>query len=175
MSGLMVPEKTRTRLTLPTYGSEVVFTTSASRGPPGSHASLGFGTPSGLNTSGSWCSGGAGKALVAISSSSDVPRPVLLHTGMTGKNDPRATARSRSSTSTAWSIASPPRYRSISDSSSDSSITPSISVARCSSRSSAYAGSGPESVRLPVEWSYWICDSRPISPVIAPPPSRTGR
>ena len=36
----MVPEKTRTRLTLPTYGSDVVLTTSASSGPFGSQLSL---------------------------------------------------------------------------------------------------------------------------------------
>ena len=36
----MVPENTRTRLTLPTYGSDVVFTTSASSGPAGSQARL---------------------------------------------------------------------------------------------------------------------------------------
>jgi len=35
--------------------------------------------------------------------------PEALQTGMTGKNDPRATARSRSSISTFWSISSPPR------------------------------------------------------------------
>ncbi len=35
-SGRTVPENTRTRLIRPTYGSEVVLTTSASRGPAGS-------------------------------------------------------------------------------------------------------------------------------------------
>ena len=44
-----------------------------------------------------------------ISSNSSVPTPVLLHTGITGKNDARATAFSRSSISTDWSISSPPR------------------------------------------------------------------
>ena len=37
----MVPENTRTRLTLPTYGSDVVFTTSASNGASTSQASVG--------------------------------------------------------------------------------------------------------------------------------------
>ncbi len=38
-SASSVPENTRTKLTRPTYGSEVVFTTSASSGPSGSHPS----------------------------------------------------------------------------------------------------------------------------------------
>ena len=59
-SGEMVPENTRTRLTRPTYGSDVVLTTSASSGPDGSHARLLRGLPCGVNTSGSWCSGGDG-------------------------------------------------------------------------------------------------------------------
>ena len=105
----MVPENTRTRLTLPTYGSDVVFTTSASNGPPGSQVRLSRDAPCGVNTSGSGCSSGDGNPLVAISSSSRVPTPVPLQTGMTGKKEPRATAFSRSSISTFWSISSPPR------------------------------------------------------------------
>ena len=105
----MVPEKTRTRLTLPTYGSDVVLTTSASSGPFGSQLSLSRSLPCGVNTSGSGCSSGDGNPLVATSSSSSVPTPVLLHTGITGKKEPRATAFSRSSISTFSSISSPPR------------------------------------------------------------------
>ncbi len=108
-SGLIVPENTRTRLTLPTYGSDVVFTTSASSGPLGSQATPLRVPPCGVKTSGIGCSAGAGKPLVAISSNSRVPTPVLLHTGSTGKNDALATAFSRSSISTDWSISSPPR------------------------------------------------------------------
>ena len=40
-SGRSVPEKTRTRLTRPTYGSVVVLTTSATSGPSGSQVSAG--------------------------------------------------------------------------------------------------------------------------------------
>ena len=108
-SGRMVPENTRTRLTRPTYGSDVVFTTSATSGPFGSQPIVGAGTPCGVNTSGSGCSSGDGNRAVAISSSSAVPTPVVEHTGTTGKNDAAATALSRSSISTAWSISSPPR------------------------------------------------------------------
>ncbi|CFE39004.1 Uncharacterised protein [Mycobacterium tuberculosis] len=46
---------------------------------------------------------------MATSSNSSVPTPVLLHTGITGKNEPRATAFSRSWISTDSSIVSPPR------------------------------------------------------------------
>ena len=48
-----MPENTRTRLIRPTYGSEVVFTTSASSGPPGSEDSPLTGFPSGVVTVGS--------------------------------------------------------------------------------------------------------------------------
>jgi hypothetical protein len=64
--------------------------------------------PTVVNTGGKVCSGGEGKALVITSSSSWVPVPVVEHTGTTGKNDARATAVSRSSTSSLRSISSPP-------------------------------------------------------------------
>ena len=83
-SGSRVPEKTRTRLSRPTYGSLVVLTISATSGPSGSHDTAGATTPAGVNTSGGTCSGGAGKARVARSSSSAQPTPVTEHTGTTG-------------------------------------------------------------------------------------------
>ena len=105
----MVPENTRTRLTLPTYGSDVVFTTSASSGPAGSQAGDGRVAPAGVNTAGVGCSGGEGKPLTMTSNSSAVPTPVVLHTGSTGKNEALATAFSRSSVSTDTSTSSPSR------------------------------------------------------------------
>ena len=109
-SGSRVPEKTRTTLTRPTYGSLVVFTTSATSGPDGSHgAGAGRRAGSGVNTSGGVCSGGDGKPRTIRSSSSVQPTPVAEHTGITGKNVARATAFSRSATSTSSLISSPPR------------------------------------------------------------------
>ncbi len=61
-SGLMVPENTRTRLTLPTYGSDVVLTTSASSGPFGSQVRPLRGAPCGVKTSGSLMLGGGGES-----------------------------------------------------------------------------------------------------------------
>ncbi len=46
-SGRRVPEKTRTSETRPTYGSEDVFTTSATSGPSGSQTGAGRGLPEG--------------------------------------------------------------------------------------------------------------------------------
>src|SRR3954453_18074120 len=60
----MVPENTRTRLTLPTYGSDVVFTTSASSGPSGAQVKPLRATPCGGNTSGSGGSDGDGQPRV---------------------------------------------------------------------------------------------------------------
>ncbi len=74
-SARSVPENTRTRLTRPTYGSEVVLTTSASSGPAGSQASPVTGVPSRVVTDGSGCSSGDGKAWVITSSSSARPMP----------------------------------------------------------------------------------------------------
>src|SRR6266540_921219 len=61
-SGRSVPEKTRTRLTRPTYGSIVVLTTSATSGPFGSQVSGSRGVPSMPVTGGSGCSSGVGNA-----------------------------------------------------------------------------------------------------------------
>ena len=107
-SGASVPEKTRTRLSRPTYGSLVVFTTSATSGPSGSQVIGAAASPEGVKTSGEGCSAGDGKPRTARSSSSAHPTPVSEHTGTTGWNVARATARSRSSTSTSSSISSPP-------------------------------------------------------------------
>ena len=113
-SGRSVPEKTRTRLIRPTYGSEEVLTTSAASGPSGSQASAGRGPPSGAVTAGAARSSGVGKPPVTSSSSSTVPRPCRAPSAAgaaasTGWKVPRATARSRSSTSVSTSISSPPR------------------------------------------------------------------
>ncbi len=103
-----MPEKTRTRLSRPTYGSLVVLTTSATSGPSGSQAIAPAAAPEGLNTSGEGCSAGDGNARTARSSSSVQPTPVAEQTGTTGKNVARATARSRSAISTSSAISSPP-------------------------------------------------------------------
>ena len=58
LSGSRVPEKTRTRLTRPTYGSLVVFTTSATSGPSGSQVTGSAAAPAGVNASGLGCSDG---------------------------------------------------------------------------------------------------------------------
>ena len=108
-SGRSVPEKTRTMLSRPTYGSLVVFTTSATSGPSGSQVISPAGAPAGVKTCGDGCSDGDGKARVARSSSSVQPMPVSEQTGTTGKNVARATARSRSAIRTFSSISSPPR------------------------------------------------------------------
>ncbi len=79
-----MPENTRTRLTRPTYGSEVVLTTSASSGPAGSQASPVTGVPSRVLTDGSGCSSGDGKACVMTSSSSPMPMPRREDTASTG-------------------------------------------------------------------------------------------
>ena len=104
-----MPEKTRTTLTRPTYGSLVVFTTSATSGADGSHGAVPAGAPAGVNTSGGVCSGGDGKPRTIRSSSSVQPTPVAEQTGITGKNVARATAFSRSATRTSSLISSPPR------------------------------------------------------------------
>jgi hypothetical protein len=83
-SGRSVPEKTRTSEIRPTYGSEVVLTTSATSGPSGSQPSGALGSPSGVVTAGIRCSPGAGKPWVTSSSSSRVPTPVSAETGITG-------------------------------------------------------------------------------------------
>ena len=132
-SAVSVPEKTRTRLSRPTYGSLVVLTISATSGPLGSQSIASATAPAGVKTSGEGCSCGDGNPVTARSSSSAQPTPVWEQTGTTGKKVARATAVSRSSVSTSEEISSPPRYRSISVSSSDSSMTPSISEPRRSS------------------------------------------
>ncbi len=147
-SGRTVPEKTRTRLTRPTYGSEVVLTTSATSGPSGSQVSAGPALPSGVKTSGMGCSSGEGKPATTRSSSSVTPAADVASTGSTGWKDPRATARSRSASRRARSTSSPPRKRSIRVSSSDSSMTASIRAAR-------WASWAP--------WSSGSSESRPTS------------
>ena len=107
-SGDRVPEKTRTRLSRPTYGSLVVLTISATSGPSGSDEIAAVALPAGVNTSGAGCSAGEGKARVMRSSSSVQPTPVVEQTGTTGKNVARATARSRSAVRTSSPISSPP-------------------------------------------------------------------
>ncbi len=88
MSGRSVPEKTRTRLMRPTYGSLVVLTTSATSGPSGSHVSPGAGPPSIVVISGRGCSMGEGKPAVITSSSSSMPTtapdPGVAHVASTG-------------------------------------------------------------------------------------------
>ena len=79
-----MPENTRTRLTRPTYGSEVVLTTSASSGPAGSQVKPSTGVPSRVVTVGIGCSSGAGKAWVITSSSSAMPIPRGEDTASTG-------------------------------------------------------------------------------------------
>ena len=83
-SGRRVPENTRTRLIRPTYGSEVVFTTSASSGPSGSQDRPLAGLPSTVVTAGIGCSCGAGKACVITSSSSAMPMPCGADAASTG-------------------------------------------------------------------------------------------
>ena len=83
-SGRSVPENTRTRLIRPTYGSEVVFTTSASSGPRGSLDRPLTGLPSGVVTAGSGCSPGAGNACVITSRSSAMPMPCGADAARTG-------------------------------------------------------------------------------------------
>ncbi len=88
----------------------MVRTTSASSGPSGSAArSPVRGAPARSVTAGSGRSTGAGTALARPSNSSARPRPVAAQTGMTGWNEPRATAVSRSAMSVAWSMSSPLR------------------------------------------------------------------
>lgn len=113
-SGRRVPEKTRTRLIRPTYGSEEVFTTSAASGPPGSQVSCACEVPWGVVTCGTSRSSGVGKPPVISSSSSTVPMPCLQPSAAgaaasTGWKEPRATARSRSWISVLRSSSSPPR------------------------------------------------------------------
>ena len=100
-SGRRVPEKTRTRLIRPTYGSVVVLTTSATSGPAGSQEQPLRGLPSGLVTGGTACSSGDGNAWVMTSSSSASAEPGRRRRrGSTGIERALATAVSRSSMST---------------------------------------------------------------------------
>ncbi len=108
-SGVSVPEKTRTRLTRPTYWSLEVRTTSATRVPRGSLVIASATAPAGVKTSGEGCSSGDGKPSTARSSSSAQPMPVTEHTGTTGWKLARATAFSRSSVRVSWEICSPSR------------------------------------------------------------------
>jgi hypothetical protein len=85
ISGRSVPENTRTSEIRPTYGSEVVFTTSASSGPSGSQESPSTGSPVTADaTGGSGCTSGEGNARVMISSSSAMPMPSGEDTASTG-------------------------------------------------------------------------------------------
>ena len=104
-----MPEKTRTRLTRPTYWSLEVFTTSATSRPRGSPLIGSASLPAGVNTSGEACSSGDGKPSTARSSSSAQPTPDTEQTGTTGWKLPWATAFSRSSVRVSWEISSPPR------------------------------------------------------------------
>ncbi len=85
MSGRSVPENTRTSEIRPTYGSEVVFTTSASSGPSGSPARPVTSSPVTADvTGGSGCSRGEGNAWVTISSSSARPMACGAEAASTG-------------------------------------------------------------------------------------------
>ena len=83
-SGRMVPEKTRTMLMRPTYGSDMVLMTSPSSGPFGSQRSPFTGLPSTVVTTGIGCSMGEGKACVMTSSSSANPTPCGAEAARTG-------------------------------------------------------------------------------------------
>ena len=85
MSARSVPENTRTSEIRPTYGSEVVFTTSASSGPFGSPVRPSTGSPVTADvTGGRGCSSGEGNAWVTISRSSAMPMPSGEETASTG-------------------------------------------------------------------------------------------
>ena len=104
-----MPEKTRTTLTRPTYGSLDVFTISATSGPAGSQATVPAALPDGRYTSGGGCSCGAGNPATTRSSSSAHPTPVVAHAGTTGWNAPVDIAFSRSATRVSSLICSPAR------------------------------------------------------------------
>ena len=108
-SGVSVPEKTRTRLTRPTYWSLEVFTISATSVPRGSPLIGSASAPAGVKTSGEACSSGDGKPSTARSSSSGQPTPETEQTGTTGWKVAWATAFSRSSVRVSWEMSSPAR------------------------------------------------------------------
>ena len=108
-SGRSVPQKTRTRLTRPTYGSVVVFTTSATSGPAGSAVSGSRGSPSGVVTGGSGCSSGDGKPRVTRSSSSRMPSPLARRRREDRVERAAGDGRLQVVTRTSRSMSSPPR------------------------------------------------------------------
>src|SRR5262249_56026955 len=95
VSGVSVPEKTRTSETRPTYGSIVVLTTSATSGPFGSHDSGSAGEPSRFVTAGSSCSAGGGDPAGGTPRRGSRPRLLGAHTRPNGENAPVGHALSR--------------------------------------------------------------------------------